>query len=254
MRMSGKGGRRDDLAARGVLLRDGQRVGEGEALRLERGLEALRLDIEARGLAGQVKRAGQHFFGRQSAGYRLLHVAPYLREIVAYIIVLVLAHIFPVAPALAAAEVDDVAHQRVGIDVRVAVLEKLRFVLLERAASDAVDSPCVEQFAAPVIAVYLHGVGMVGQEGVRLPGYLAFYIPLFQRAYQRDVGQVALAGGGEGAVEGDAGLLRAVDCVGEYLSCTRRAHGVARRGAVAYLIYFLYRSHLSLYLYCCSLF
>ena len=36
---------------------------------------------------------------------------------------------------------------------------------------------------------------MVGQEGVRLPGYLAFYIPLFQRAYQRDVGQVALGAG-----------------------------------------------------------
>ena len=230
---------RDHDAARGVLLRRGQRVGVDLGPRLERVGVALRLDPVGAGLAGDLQAAGQHAVVVEPLFDRAAHLCPDRVEVVPDFGPFAVVDILPVGLALVVAPLLDLGDPAHRVDV-VRDVEPRRLVG-QRPAADAVYLPFVDR---PAVAQPLeeHAVGVERQHDLGLPDDLGRG-QRFEHLFDGHIREVALARGGERSVERHA---VGVDVVAARREAFRRLlgpHRVAARGAVADLVEFFERFH-----------
>ena len=190
-------------------------------------------------LGAQVQSTGDDAVVEQTLLDGLLHLLPHLFEIEPQAAVLALLHILPERETFLLDILHDFLHGVVRVDLTLGRDAQRHLALFggEIASADAVHQPRVHHPTLGVEGFEEHAVGMERLDDVGPP--YDFHLLGCQAASDGHVGVVALARGGQRAVEGNAiagGLLGAG---GEHLGRTVGSHGVAAAGTVAYLVYLL---------------
>ena len=228
------GGCGDDDAARGVALGGGEGVGGDEGSALERGFVAGCTDEILSGFAAEMEASGKDAFATDAFFDGAFHGVPHVGEVVPDVVAFALLNVFPESEAFVFDVVEDLGEGMVLVDV---IFLELGLLVGEEAAADAVDGPLVEDLALGVEGFEEHSVGVEGKYDLGLPD--DFDGNGGGADLDGFVGAVALAGGGEGAVEGDAEARGVGVFLAELNGGEIGAHGVAAGGAVAFLVYFL---------------
>ena len=216
------GGRRDDDAARGILFRDGQGVGIHQATALQGMGVARGLDVVGGGLAAQVERSGKDTFGLDAPLDSRLHHPPNLQHVVLNLfLVLVFVDIFPIGAACAFAPVEDVGHCRKRVDLR----RLVGFAFFGQVASaNAKHLPVAEKVFLCVKSLEQHAVRVKGKDDFGFPDDFGGRLKGVEDGL---VGHVALARGGEAAIERHLKRGGVGETVIEDMGCLLWPHGVA---------------------------
>ena len=239
---AGAAGRgRDDRAAGSVFLGNGQSIGEYEATGTEVGLVAHGLDMIGRCLARQVQRTGQTAVRVQAALDGGLHRLPDFLEIVPDFRALVHIDILPEAPAGSVAPLGDF---REGVHL-IYIPRSRHFPARsfgQGTAAYAEDGPFVHDVGFPVDGFEQHAVGVVIEDGLRLPDHPDGRDRL-QRVDNGDIGHMPLACRGKRAIEGNFEAVGVRMLFGKHRGGLVRAHGVGRGGSSPDLVEFFERFH-----------
>ena len=150
-----------DYAARGVLLADGQSVGEGQSAALEVVAVAFGLDVVLGGLAAQVERAGEASLLGETVGDRLLHRLPDAVEIFPDCRAFAFFNVFPKIAACLLAVGHYLAERVFSVDVGGFGFVGVAFDFYG-ASADAVDGHLQRLASVGCEACECHGVGVVG--------------------------------------------------------------------------------------------
>ena len=225
------GGGGDNLGATGILLAGSQGIGDDEGATLQRGFETAGADKVLVRLGAQVQAAGDDAVILETFLDGLLHLLPHLFQIKPERPVLTLLHIFPKRKPLTVDMFHNVPHSVVRVDLALGRDAQGHLALLgsQVAAADAVDQPLVDNPAVGIQRLEEHSVGVEWLDDVGPPK--DFHLLGSQAPGDGHVGVMPTAGGGEGAVEGDAVARGGVlGTGGEHRGRTVGSHGVAAAG------------------------
>ena len=230
---------RDNRTAGGILLGGGQRIGVDFCPRLERVGVTLRLDPVGARLARHLQTARQHAVVVQSVLDGLAHLLPDGVEVVPDFGPLAVVDILPVGLTLVVAPLLDGVDGRQRVDAARLLAGSL--LVGQRAAANAENRPAVDDLASAE-RLEEHAVGVEGEHRLGAPDDFGRRDGL---EYREDghVGQVALARGGERAVERYAEGVGVVAACGELLGRLLGPHRVAARGAVPDFVQLFERFH-----------
>ncbi len=228
------GGRGDDKAARGILLRNSKSICVYKTAAFERFAIPLGMYVIAHSLAPHAKTAGQHAFCLYAALNSRLHHLPYLGKIIPYFLALAVVDILPVCLSRLLAVAQDIRDfgERIYVGAGIAALSLLDNI----ASANGIYRPVVKFRARCVECPKSHTVGMKGKNRFGFPHY-------FSGSHCRKFGKYGLIGKVAAACSRESAIKRhfiargTLACAaGEQSRGLLRPHGVRAARPVPYLV------------------